>query len=423
MKSNILSILTLSAALLGIGTAQAAYDKEYNIATDSVINITAAGKYLIFDNDYSVFEHSITIASDITDTVFITMRNINVKPTTEGSALKIGANTTVNLYVEGEETTLTGKNTGCGIEAVGNVVIDADSATIISIKAGSGRAAGLGTVGSSEAAGNITINGGMINVSSGIESAGIGASNAGRLGNITINGGQIHATGGAYSSAIGASYVSKGSAIITINGGTIYAQSGYYCNGRSIGRGNKTHSGTITAVINGGNIIAKGEKGETNGTIDPAPTDASDNALSLVTCQLAGEIYEPTAITSGQIGNIILGTGYGLNDVYSTEDGLLYFYLPEQSGSISVTLNGTAGTLVNDNTGIAENRLTAINITTLGQDINIREAAGLIISVNDLTGKCILSRTLDSNNETISMPVKGMYIVSIAQKTTKIILK
>ncbi|MBR1563902.1 MAG: hypothetical protein IJ650_00995 [Paludibacteraceae bacterium] len=329
MVAAMMSALTMSAQT---------YTAEFNTDEAEAINITAAGHYRVY-NDYALQTAvPIVVSADIADTVYVDIQDINIKPTEQNSAMKIGENTVVvlNLIGEESESILAGKTEGCGIEVAGALVINGNETTSLTCT-GSGRAAAIGTIKSTSVGGDITINGGVITAKAGSESAGIGASNAGKLGNITINGGQITARGDAYSSGIGGSYISKGTVTITINGGTVIARSGYYCKNASIGKGNGTHSGTVSVVINGGSIRALGEKGADDGAV-LNPTNGTDE-VKLFTYTLTGE--EGVKVTEGHIKNYVLGKDYGINDVYTDEEGKLYFWLPESVGNkAEVEING-----------------------------------------------------------------------------------
>ena len=295
------------------------------------IHIAAAGNYLL-KGDGTTCGFPVMVNADLTDTVFVTAENVTVELDNNGSAMNIGANSVVAMTLKGANI-FKGKN-GCGIEAAGELIINGTVADTLDCK-GSGRSAAIGTTKESAAGGNITINGGVIYARSGSESAAIGASNAGRLGNITINGGQIYATGDAYSSAIGASYCSTGDATITINGGIVEAQSGYYNDNRSIGK-SKTHRNSVSVVILGGSVIAKGEKGEMNGVV----VDATNGNESVVLFTYTLPEQPATLVTEGTIGDMKLGEDYGIKDVYTDAEGKLYFYLPESAKNAEVVING-----------------------------------------------------------------------------------
>ena len=101
-----------------------------------------------------------------------------------------------------------------------------------------GYAAGIGGTGYGGATGDITINGGVINVSSGDGGgAGIGAAGyTGQPGTVTINAGTVTADGNHGGAAIGSGYYADGG-IINITGGNITAQGGYASVGIGGGRG------------------------------------------------------------------------------------------------------------------------------------------------------------------------------------------
>lgn len=418
------SILMLTAAILAL-PAMAEYKAEFNTDEATAINITEAGQYRIYNEGFIETHVPIIVSSDIADTVFITVEDVNIVPSEQGSAMVIGANSVVVLNLGGEEseTSLKGNTTGCGIEAMGDLIINGDENKTLTCK-GSGRAAAIGTIGSSSAAGSITINGGNITAKAGSESAGIGASNAGRLGDITINGGYIIAKGEAYSSAIGGSYVSKGTATITINGGVVEAQAGYYCNNSSIGKGNGTHSGTVSVVILGGSVIAKGQKGEMDGVVYK-PTNNNDDVI-LFTYTLPDA--PATLVTEGHIGNLQLGTDYGIKDVYTDENGKLYFYLPESAKNAEVVINGVtiqeeSSDGDGDGDGDGEDpepgegvintygEETNIDIINTTNGIIINNTANNLVSICDLTGKMVLEGTV-SDNQSIAL-TQGLYIIRI----------
>lgn len=118
-----------------------------------------------------------------------------------------------------------------------------------------GNNAGIG--GSGYVCGNVTINGGNIEVVGGATSAAIGAGHHENIGSsvITINGGVIKATGGANGAGIGGGYSStyKNQGSVIINGGTIEANGGSFSSG--IGGG---YNGYYNVTINGGHVTAQG---------------------------------------------------------------------------------------------------------------------------------------------------------------------
>ena len=117
--------------------------------------------------------------------------------------------------------------------------------------------------GNKQSAGNITINGGVLNVKATYDAAGIGGG-YGSGGEVTINGGKIKAIGGTGgvggAAGIGASHHSGKTApgkllTININGGEIDAQGGNFASG--IG-GDSNRYCEIGINISGGTINAKG---------------------------------------------------------------------------------------------------------------------------------------------------------------------
>ena len=86
--------------------------------------------------------------------------------------------------------------------------------------------------------------------------AGIGGYNN-TSGNITINGGVINVTGAEYAAGIGTgAFVVDNEGTITINGGTVNANGGYGGAGIGSGRGSNNYGGRV--VINGGVVNATG---------------------------------------------------------------------------------------------------------------------------------------------------------------------
>ena len=408
MKKHFLILAAVCATL----PAMAEYKAEFNTDEATAINITEAGEYRIYNELFAQTNVPIVVSGDIADTVFITLEDVNIKPESESSAMIIGENSVVVLNLGGDEVILAGKTTGCGIEAMGDLIINGGEDNIMTCT-GAGRSAAIGTTGKSTAAGSITINGGNIIAKSGSESAAIGASNAGRLGDITINGGYIQATGGAYSSAIGGSYVSKGTAVITINGGMVEAQSGYYCKNSSIGKGNNTHSGTVSVVILGGSVMAKGEKGAMDGTI-LNPTNNNDEVV-LFTYTLPDAAS--TLVTEGHIGSLQLGVDYGIKDVYTDEEGKLYFYLPETAKNQEVVINGIKIQEAGEDPEPGESLVntygekTNIDIINTTNGIIINNTANNLVSICDLTGKVVLE-SIVSDNQPIAL-ANGLYIVRV----------
>lgn len=99
-------------------------------------------------------------------------------------------------------------------------------------------------------------NAGVLNVTGGSNSAGIGGdavvSGSATCGAITINGGTVNATGGNYAAGIGGAWGCN-CGIVTINGGIVHAEGTGY--GSGIGGGARSSGGAVT--INGGSVTAE----------------------------------------------------------------------------------------------------------------------------------------------------------------------
>ncbi len=108
-----------------------------------------------------------------------------------------------------------------------------------------GAGAGIGG-GRSLACGGITIEGGTIIATGGVNSAGIGGGDVTSCGDISINGGIITATGGESGAGIGAGYYGS-CGNISITGGTVNATGG--SNATAIGRGYLSTCGSITLAL------------------------------------------------------------------------------------------------------------------------------------------------------------------------------
>ncbi len=105
---------------------------------------------------------------------------------------------------------------------------------------------------------NITINGGWVTATGGIDGgAGIGGGRSGSGSNITINGGTVTATGDAGGAGIGGGEGGSGS-YITINGGTVTAigeRGGYGIGGGSADECSNVYATNMMNVVADGSII------------------------------------------------------------------------------------------------------------------------------------------------------------------------
>ena len=204
---------------------------------------------------------------------------------------------------------------------------------------------------------NIVINGGNIYVDNlNMMRFAIGAT--GKLDNLLINGGTITAIGYTFCGAIGGG---EGSGKITINGGTIFAyapSNTLYAKCHGIGQGCEAveiNGGTIVSrsnycagifstsgnvKIKGGTIftiestIPIGKLGDDGTTLESCiPTDGT-NTLYLTQIQLENvteKLKVKSLITSDNIN-------YGITDMYTSEGGIVYLYLPKGERTITIVI-------------------------------------------------------------------------------------
>lgn len=229
---------------------------------------------------------------------------------------------------------------------------------------GRNNACGIGG-GLRQNAGNIIINGGNIIAIAG-NRCGIGAD--GKVEYIEINGGNITANGGEYGTGIG------GSGKIKINGGNIIATRTYDRNAiggdeiiitggtiKSIGNRGQGIYCKESVTISGGNVMTRGKNYKITTTVDSSIVEYipknEENNLYETQIKLQG-VEANKQITKLMTSDNI---NYGVKDMYTLEDGMIYLYLPKTE------IEGRTITLeVDRNTysGIVETKETA-EITTL----------------------------------------------------------
>ena len=159
----------------------------------------------------------------------------------------------VKLELETKGKTLTASK-GITVSSGNTLIIDGPGSLTISGLGYYDNVAGIGGSGEFGTAGTIIINGGVITVNGGLNSAAIGGSIQGNGGTIEINGGSVTANGGEYAAGIGGGYSGSGGNI-AITGGTVTATgSSYY--GAGIGGGHSGSGGNI--AITGGTVTATG---------------------------------------------------------------------------------------------------------------------------------------------------------------------
>ena len=151
-------------------------------------------------------------------------------------------------------------------------------------------------------------------------------------GKVIINGGNITAIGKgtAYYGAIGGNCNE-----IVITGGTINALSTGYSGI------NCAENGSVN--VTGGNILARGknnlniatfEEGSSN-LVAYTPKSGTNNLYETqVKLQNVGENKKITKLTTSD------GIEYGINDMYTLENGMLYLYLPVGTRTITIEVDG-----------------------------------------------------------------------------------
>ncbi|MGN1473482.1 MAG: beta strand repeat-containing protein, partial [Eubacteriales bacterium] len=148
--------------------------------------------------------------------------------------------------------------------------------------------------------GEITINGGTVTATGGLNGAGIGGGFEGSGGTISINGGIVTATSSFCGAGIGGGYYGTGGNI-TISGGEITAKGGI--DGAGIGGGREASGGNIT--ISGGEITAKGG-------IDGAGIGGGYYGTGVNITISGGEITANGGMNAAGIGGGYYGTGGGI---------------------------------------------------------------------------------------------------------------
>jgi len=248
--------------------------------------------------------------------------------------------TTDEINIYGGNITSTGGSFASGIGGgrygSGKVVIHDGTVTAIGGNYGAGIGGGDGGTG-----GEVVIYGGAVTATSGADGgAGIGGGYRSAGGNITIHGGYVTATGVDGGAGIGGGEDGNGGEI-AIHGGTIIAvgldETSW---GQGAGIGGGYHGNGANLLITGGNIkaimdtytegvmegIGAGVGGSSEGTVQ----DANGNDLVLSTFSLCGveEIVNVSSVT----GDV----EYGVEDVITLDNNVLYFYLPVEANVSSV---------------------------------------------------------------------------------------
>lgn len=219
-----------------------------------------------------------------------------------------------------------------GITLIGLVVTKVNNLIIedgIIEAIGSNCGAGIGCSYGNATADNIIINGGKIIAQGGSLGAGIGVgTNSGLL---KITGGNIYSIGSTNKRFIGAA-IGHGMQNILIEGGTIRTES-------------RAHAGVFKNEVN--NVKITGGNLQLGGVGDIGSLDSSENFVQGISTNGTDNLYK-TPIQLQGIGEnrkvTKLTTSdnieYGIKDMYTLENGMLYLYLPTGTRTITIEVEG-----------------------------------------------------------------------------------
>ncbi|MCL2112205.1 MAG: carbohydrate-binding domain-containing protein [Clostridiales bacterium] len=223
----------------------------------------------------------IEVAGDATAT--ITLNDVSIASFSNDQSpllLNDGANVTL-LLAEGSENTLTLSSSSgagmAGIQAPAGTTLTIDGTGNLTAVGGWGGGAGIGG-GTGESGGNITISGGTVTATGGLDSAGVGGGSQGTGGNITISGGTVVARGQMDAAGVGGGVGGAGGTI-NISGGTVTATGATGGgSGAGIGGGRDGDGGTIK--ISGGMITAVANSNSSSGIGGGQHGNGGDIAIS-----------------------------------------------------------------------------------------------------------------------------------------------
>lgn len=281
------------------------------------------------DNPKSV----ITVQSGAEANIILNGVNINVNSMKYACAFDVNG-ATVNLTLAGTNTLQSGaERAGVEVRDGSTLIITAESIGILNAMTpgDDGGAAAIGSV-RGFSGGNITINGGTVNVtvSTSTNGAGIGGGVFGSGGNITINGGSINVTMRSSTSGAGiGGGISGAGGTIIINGGTVMVTGNGVNTGAGIGGGESGAGGNIT--ISGGTVTVTVTKGGFGGA------------------GIGGGRYGASAGTIAISGGIINATGYagiGGNGGDITISGGNVTATGRFGAGIGGSTNGTIGNII-----------------------------------------------------------------------------
>ena len=276
--------------------------------------------------------------------------------------------------------------------------------------------------------GNITINGGIVNVKGGAYGAGIGGNNNSSItgcGTITINGGIVNATGGTGAAGIGGGRgydgAKGGCGAIVINGGQVTATGGDDAPGIGPGKGdaNKTSGSLVLGWKNTSDFIQVTGGNSTKNTygfsnrlesinfavdnkfnivgVGEATTENIKNKVSLTLVPKGSEQYQLSAATISDINDSYDLTGSYLDIPFSVSDA------EENKLTLGTHYTATLGTIaLNSPTiHITEGGKYTLTITGMGSYAGSKSVDFEVVSIGFKK---------DANGgDYINMPKTGIY--------------
>ena len=220
---------------------QAANDAYNALSDDEKANITGSEA---LSNLFSFFNSVSTLGT----TTEVTYLDENGDTKTANATVVDGSSTnwSEGWYVVDGDVTINSR-----VSTMGNVNLILKDGCKLTVDGGIGLQpdSNISIYGQGEGSGELSIDGCAFG------NAGIGSNNRGSCGDITINGGYINVNGGGNASGIGTGYSGSSCGCITINGGTVNAINESL--GSGIGSGRYDCS-CDEIVINGGTVFASG---------------------------------------------------------------------------------------------------------------------------------------------------------------------
>ena len=308
-----------------------------------------------------VLESDVTIESriQVSGTVNLVLKDGYTLTATAGISTS-GA--TLNIY---GQTAGTGKLVATGADynaAIGGNGSSACGTIVIAggtIQATGGKQApgiGRGRMSTSTTQDSVTILGGHVVATSAAQSTAIGSGNSNNTTRsntpaITIRGGYVEARAPKHDSShipgIGGGSRANSCGTITISGGVVLAVGSH---NEAPGIGSATYCNGGKIIISGGSVqsltyngTAKIGASKTDSSVESI-TDGKGNNVSLKQLTLSGAA-NGTPVT--QAAGL---SGYGLNDVMTTNTNKLYFFLPSGATATAFTAGGDAYNCTSDKT-------------------------------------------------------------------------